>query len=263
MLKNTVNGIRSVNVIRNNSNHTSVFHESNLKRDSNVSSSTEILTSGLSVNDLENVSAFALSQKASNNKYLAVNRGSQILNHSTFLRSNVKNNTYCPKTRDSIVSLHLIKESEERRKIHIPSLSINKFPENNNSKEERANTVKDLLKRNILREYEQRIKYFMRNEKFFLNETNNLKINIPFAYFVRPPILVQRENTIQKKKDGNGYGGSLTDRIERPKSIHKDFSICFFLFFPKILNFLCLDQKNTSPVRIKKKSLHVGQSKPK
>lgn len=227
MLKNAVNGLRSVNIIRNNSNHTSVFHESNLKRDSNISSSTEILTSGLSANDLENVSAFALSQKAINSKYLAVNRGSQILNHSTFLRSNVKNNTYCPKTRDSIVSLHLIKESEERKKRHIPSLSINQFPENN-SKEDRANTVKDLLKRNILREYEQRIKYFMRNEKFFLNETNNLKINIPFAYFVRPPILAQ--NTIPKKKDGNGYGGSLTDRIERPKSIPKDFSLCIFYF---------------------------------
>ena len=189
MLKNAVNGIRSVNVIRNNSNHTSVFHESNLKRDSNFSSSTEVLTSGLSANDLENVSAFALSQKAINSKYLAANRGSQILNHSTFLRSNVKNNTYCHKTRDSIVSLHLIKEAEERKKIHIPSLSINQFPE----KEDRANTVKDLLKRNILREYEQRIKYFMRNEKFFLNETNNLKINIPFAYFVRPPILCQKK----------------------------------------------------------------------
>ena len=225
MLKNAVNGIRSVNVIRNNSNHTSVFHESNLKRDSNFSSSTEVLTSGLSANDLENVSAFALSQKAINSKYLAANRGSQILNHSTFLRSNVKNNTYCHKTRDSIVSLHLIKEAEERKKIHIPSLSINQFPE----KEDRANTVKDLLKRNILREYEQRIKYFMRNEKFFLNETNNLKINIPFAYFVRPPILVQ--NTVPKKKDGNGYGGSLTDRIERPKSIPKDFSLCIFPFY--------------------------------
>ena len=224
MLKNTVNSIRSVNIIRNNSNHTSVFHESNLKRDSNFSSSTEVLTSGLSANDLENASAFALSQKAINSKYLAANRGSQILNHSTFLRSNAKNNTYCPKNRDSIVSLHLIKEAEERKKIHIPSLSINQFPDNN-SKEERSNTVKDLLKRNILKEYEQRIKYFMRNEKFFLNDTNNMKINIPFAYFVRPPILVQN---IPKKKDGNGYGGSLTDRIERPKSIPKDFSLCIF-----------------------------------
>jgi len=221
-IKNAVLGIRSVNIIRSN-------HPSSFQRDSNISFASEFLTSGVSANDLDNVSNSTPALKTGKKNALGVNRGSQVISHSTFLRKNMKNNTYCivRPVRESISCLKFKEEPQEQ----FESIVIRNPVTDSNKKEARAQQVKDLLKANFLKEYEQRIKGFLRNEKFFLSETNNLKVNIPFAYFVKPPIL-SKHSKFQNKDSNKQYGGggSLTERKERPKSLPKVSSLCNKIF---------------------------------
>ena len=188
----------------------------NSKRDSNLSSSTDFLTSGLSANEIDNPSCFALSIKNGNQYKFSQNRGSQIVPHSTFMRDISRNRTFCPQPikRQSVYSLKGYEDKIEVKQNEKEIVIASKEQKTN----DRDKEVKGLLRNNILREYENRIRNFLRNEKFFLNATNNLKINIPFAYLVKPNLLKKSKNI--NENDFTEYK-ALTERKARsvPKNI--------------------------------------------
>ena len=187
----------------------SSFHESN-KRDSNVSGSTELLNSGFSSNEFENPSILKNGYKWN----LAVNRGSQIVTHSGFMRKTLKNFTCCPE----ILKKRSLSTNEDKEDIYKTTNNSKKFKEEKQVHEdkEKGAFVKKLLRNNMMKEYENRIKSFMKNEKFFLCDIKNLKINIPFPY-------IEKQG---KQKDSDLYK-ALTER--KSKSLGKNRGI-FWVF---------------------------------
>lgn len=204
--------MKTINTIKNSYAHS--YHESN-KRESN-SSFTDFFPA-LSTTDLENQSNFHNHKKNGKNLVqIPGNRGSQIIKHSNFMRNDNRNKTYCsPSKKKSLSNLNSLnnKQSNEENFPEKQKKSISLEQKPQKYPEKKKAQIGRLLKNNILKEYENRLRYFLKNEKFFLSDTNNMKINIPFAYLVQPPPLnsMKKIKMTQKEKDFMEYK-SLTDR---------------------------------------------------
>lgn len=204
--------MKVINGIKNSYAHS--YHESN-KRESN-SSFTDFFPA-LSTTDLENQVNLQNQKKNSKNiVQVSGSRGSQIIKHSNFMRDNNRNKTYCsPSKKKSFSNLNPLNNKQSIEESFPDklkkSLSLDEKPAN--LPEKKKVQIGRLLKNNILKEYEHRLRYFLKNEKFFLSGTNNMKINIPFAYLVQPPPLnsMNKIKMTQKEKNLLEYK-SLTDR---------------------------------------------------
>lgn len=229
-MKSTVMGLRSVNAIK--SSHTKSVYENNTNhRDSNLSSSLTDLLNGLNANDMENRRPSNKS-KASKVFQLHGNRGSHLVGPSSFVRNNNRNNTYCPliKKNSVFTILEPINQSQKNKKnpgiiSERKSSSLDSLPKEKSKFNTRNNQVKNLLKNNLLKEYENRIRSFLRKEKFFLNETNNLKINIPFPYLANIPLKGQPQKQTKKENEFKEYKILSDRRHYKPNSRKNIFFI--------------------------------------
>lgn len=191
------------------------LYEPTFKRNSNFTNFTDFINSG--VNSLENSSQSKLSSYNNPKKSLKIQQKS----HSNFIKNDSRNHTYFP---DSIIG------SSEKE---IDNNKINKTNRiNSGSMDEKNSKVKSksLFRDNIIKEYENRIRYFLRKEKFFLSDTNNLKINIPFPYFLQSQNIKENSKFVKERGGKLMEYQSVTERKDyKSRSVPKNFKLSIFI----------------------------------